>query len=163
MQDHLRYWKHLSIHALLWCHSVFLATVVWDFFLTVILADPTRTLVFIGLTPVISTTIVSLWLVGIFASMFTLIFLLNYLEEKRYIFVVYLSYITIIIAYTLLSIIAFINPLLCWPVLMNYGVNILAGCCLIYFRHLVSVGLCSEHTSTTPAPDQSSGRRRHES
>ena len=65
MEQTLSYWKNLSVRMLLAIRMMFLTTVVWDFFLTVVITTSARSMVLTGIGLQFVPIIIILWVICI--------------------------------------------------------------------------------------------------
>lgn len=141
MKNEISYWKALAQNMFLIIQGLFIATVIWDFFLTVIVPGSTRSHIFYGLSLPISIGIISIWIIGIFLMtgiFFTFILRENYTLFPR---TINIEYIGIILFYTLLCVISFFNPVIVWPIILNYTINIIWAVSIICFKNSIQYGL----------------------
>src|ERR1017187_10544158 len=61
-----KFWKTLSLNMLFANQALFIASTAWDFFLTVVVSNSARSMIFSALPFGISVFIIVPWLVGIF-------------------------------------------------------------------------------------------------
>jgi hypothetical protein len=118
---------------------LFLVNVSWDFFLTVLVNTSEGALVIAGLP---GAAIILLTLSWIIVTFVLAIKLLSYLKKREtndnpLIFWVHFGYVFLMILYVILMILAILNPLVPWPVVIQYLVNVLWAATLVYFRHRV--------------------------
>lgn len=136
MEHETTYWKSLSLNLLFAFQVLFLATATWDFFLTAVISNSHRALVFSQLGAISTGLIVVPWLASLFVlSIMLIVFLIN--KEKNQPILttrVHYEYGVFSIIYLVLAISATTNPLVGWPVVLNYIVNFFWSIILIYFR-----------------------------
>jgi hypothetical protein len=133
------FWRHAALDMLFVFQFLFLLNVSWDFFLTVLLNTSQGALVIAGL-PTLAVTLLSLsWIIVVFVLA---VKLLSYLKKREtddnpLVFWVHFGYIFLMILYVVLMILAILNPVVAWPIIVQYLVNILWAATLIYFRHRI--------------------------
>lgn len=131
-------WKELATSQLNALRILFLMTVSWDFFLTIISKASQRALLLTGVGAQYTPIVVIPW-----AACILLLAILLYFQLKKddqsvvtqYGYYVYFAFIGL---YVILSCIALINPLISWPLMLNYIVNILWASTIVYFRFKVN-------------------------
>ena len=140
MIDMCTYWKNLSLNMLCIFQGAFLATTTWDFFLTVVVHSH-RSLVFAGLSAGTATFIILPWIVGIFIMAAMLVAYMISKEKSALSKRINFEYSGIVCVYVVLFFMALFNPLVSWPVAMNYLVNIVWAISLMYFRIAIRKGI----------------------
>jgi hypothetical protein len=133
MKEKYTYWKRVAFNMLFTCQALFLGTTAWDFFLTVIVQSH-RSLVFTGIGASLSTFIILPWIIGIFVLMFMLLLYMANEDKQLMITRWNFDYIGMIILYVIMFVLALTNPVVAWPILLNYLINIAWAGSLIYFR-----------------------------
>lgn len=133
-------WKALVGRFLILVRMIFALTITWDFFLTVVVSTSQRAQVLTGLGAVFAPWIVGLWLVvllGMLVLLYDHAFINTDMKtvNKKKMYLVHGVFVLTIILYASLAILAFLNPLVFWPVVVNFCVNILWSGTLIYFRY----------------------------
>lgn len=116
--------------------GLFLATTTWDFFLTVVV-NSHRSLVFSGLASGTAMFIIIPWILGIFVLALVILSFLSRKDIPKLTRRVNYEYGLFILIYGALAILAITNPVIMWPVVMNYIVNIIWAGALIYFRSVI--------------------------
>jgi hypothetical protein len=132
-------WKNLALLMLTAIRVVFLATVTWDFFLTLITKASQRSLALTGVGAVYAPFIIIPWAAAIFilaALLFDRAFR-DWASITKYGYIIYVFFI---ILYLSLAILAYINPLVSWPLIFNFVVNAIWSGVIMYFRCMVSNG-----------------------
>lgn len=117
--------------------ALYICTTVWDFFLTVAIPNSNRSQIFSALSPTLSVTIILCWLASI---LILTVILFSYLLKDEYTPVtptVNIEYSIIIVLYACILIITLFNPIILWPLVLNYIVNIIWGITLICFRKAI--------------------------
>lgn len=131
-------WKAYSYRVLMTLQVLFVATLTWDFFLTVLVKTSHRASVILGTTSAIAPIIIFFWILVII-GLLVLAFCSSKADagiaSSKFIRYEYLFLVMSMILYVALIILALINPLVLWPILINYAVNIIWVCLLIYFRY----------------------------
>lgn len=128
-------WKQLAESLLNGLRILFLMTVSWDFFLTLVSKASQRALVLTGVGSGYTPIIFVPWAFCLFVLA---LFVLQHLTRKnqssplKHGQFIYYAFIGL---YLILSCIAFMNPLISWPLIINYLVNIVWAGTIIYFRH----------------------------
>ena len=116
--------------------ALFLASTTWDFFLTIIVANSHRALIFSQLGIFTSGIIVTLWLILIFVlAALLLVFL--YKKDKNQpglATVVHHGYFILSLIYLIFFFLGIVNPVVAWPIVLNYMVNFVWSIALIFFR-----------------------------
>lgn len=130
-------WKDLSTSLLTALRILFLMTVSWDFFLTIIAKASQRALLLTGIGAQYTPFIIIPWACAILILAILLLAHLKHIDQSVVTTYGYAVYIIFIIIYTLLTIITFMNPLVAWPLAINYLVNITWAAIIIYFRFKV--------------------------
>lgn len=135
-------WKDLATSLFTALRVFFLVTSTWDFFLTIVAKASQRALVLTGIGASYTPYIVMPWACSIILLAFLL---LDHLRKKdqsivtRYGVYVYVAFIAIYIS---LAILAVINPLVSWPLVLNFLANAGWAVAIMYFRFkLKSTGL----------------------
>lgn len=130
------YWKSLCLNLLFAFQALFLASTTWDFFLTVIVANSHRALIFSQLGIFTTGIIVIPWLVLIFVlSAMLLVFL--YKKDKNQPELatgVHYGYFILSLLYLIFFFLGIFNPVVAWPIVLNYIVNFVWSIVLIFFR-----------------------------
>lgn len=120
--------------------ALFIGTVAWDFFLT-ILTQSIRSHIFTGMPAAVSMMIIIPWILGIFILLaMLLIFMINkdtdpLISNKNF------EYGGMALVYIILFFIGLFNPLIPWPIVLNYLLNIVWAGSLICFRIAILRGL----------------------
>ena len=127
-------WKTLATSLLTAIRILFLTTVSWDFFLTIVSKASQRALVLTGVGAQFAPYIIIPWAVAIFVLAVLLLFHLFNSDPAFVTHYGYYIYVVFIVLYVALGILAFINPLISWPLIFNFGVNALWSAAIIYFR-----------------------------
>lgn len=130
-------WKKLATSQLTALRILFLLTVSWDFFLTIIAKAAQRALVLTGVGTTYTPFIIFPWAITLFALALLILLHLKKDDQAAITTYGYFVYISFIIIYAMLAIIAFINPLVAWPLIINYLVNIVWAISIMYFRSKV--------------------------
>ena len=120
--------------------GLFLASTTWDFFLTVVVQSH-RALVFAGLSAGTSAFIILPWIVGIFIVAAMLVFFMISKEKAVLSTRINFEYIGMALVYAALFFIAIFNPMVAWPVVVNYIVNVVWAVSLVYFRTAIRQGM----------------------
>lgn len=119
--------------------ALFLATTIWDFFLTVLVQSSQRALVFSGLGNVATVWfVIAPWAVCIALLVITFIIFLIYHDHRPIQTHIHYYYGFLGLMYIAFAILAFSNPLVMWPVIMSYIVNVIWVGFILYYRILVS-------------------------
>jgi hypothetical protein len=139
MKTEINYWKDLSLNMFLASQGLFICTTVWDFFMTVIIPNSVRSHIFSGISTTLSMILIVSWLLGIFILTGILFTFLLRDEYKPMPVTINIEYSGIILLYSVLGIISLFNPIIVWPVILNYVVNILWAFTLIYFRRAIQL------------------------
>lgn len=140
------YWRNLSLNMIQAFQGIFLATTAWDFFLTVII-DSHRSLVLANFAGLASALIIIPWIAGIFVLLIVFLSFLmrrDSLDTKIMKHRVSLEYSIFVVIYSVLAVLAIINPVISWPVVLNYLVNVVWAALLIYFRTKVINGFAGK-------------------
>ena len=133
----LRTWKELATSQLNALRILFLMTVSWDFFLTMTAKASQRALVLTGVGAQYTPFIVIPWALCILLLAILVYFQLRRIDQSivtQYGYYIFFAFIGL---YLILMLVALINPLILWPLLVNYAVNIVWALTIIYFRYKV--------------------------
>ena len=130
------YWKSLVMDMLLVYQGLFVASAVWDFFMTVVMPTSMRSHVFSILSHGLSAFVILPWLVGIFILIGLLFshFIINVDYKSITLGTLWLEYGPMMYVYVILFIISIFNPLVGWPLVLNYLTSIFWIISLIHFR-----------------------------
>jgi hypothetical protein len=135
METLRNYWREKCLNALFTLQALFLGTAIWDFFLTVIIETSKRSEVFAVLAPGLSGIILIPWLGSI---IILTLFLFRVLMRKHYdkplLKPLHIGYFILFLVYLILMILALINPVITWPLVMNYFINGSWAVAILYFR-----------------------------
>lgn len=116
--------------------ALFIATITWDFFLTVVIKTSQRAHILMGPGAVFAPFVTILWIaiiIGCFCLMIGPIFKSPVDVTPVRKFTIYSVLISVIFLYGGLTILAFINPLVLWPVVVNFMVDMTWAFALLYF------------------------------
>lgn len=132
MKEKYTYWKRVAFNMLFTYQALFLGTTSWDFFLTVIVQSH-RSLIFSSLGAA-SMFLIFPWIIGLFVLTFML--LIYMVDEEKQLMVTKwnFDYIGMIILYIIMFLLALFNPIVAWPIMLNYLINIAWAGSLLYFR-----------------------------
>jgi hypothetical protein len=133
MTDQHTYWKNLSLNMLCLFQGLFLASTTWDFFLTVVVHSH-RALVFAGLSTGTAAFIILPWITGIFIMAAMLVAFMISKEKSVMSTRINFEYGGMICVYLVLFFMAMFNPVVAWPIVMNYLVNAVWAASLIYYK-----------------------------
>jgi len=133
MKNLLINWKKLSLNMFLTYQILFVFTVIWDFFVTVAVPNTVRAHIFSSLPLITSVAIIVPWLLWIFiiAGIICLCIMkddCNVIYERSV-----LKYGSIAVLYSIMLVLSIISPLVIWPVLVSYSINIIWALTLVYF------------------------------
>ena|ERR1700756_3526715 len=134
----LQTWKELATSQLTALRILFLMTVTWDFFLTIVSRASQRAMVLTGVGAQYTPIIVIPWAICILILAVLIFAHLKKDDQSiitKYGYFVYFAFVGL---YLILSCIAFINPLIAWPLMINYAVNIGWALVIVYFRYKLS-------------------------
>lgn len=129
-------WRELAFKMLVILRTLFVVTISWDFFLTIGFQTAQRALVFTGIGSMFAPYLIALWLFTIVGLVFVLIYGTygkKECEEK----IGKLAYILLASSFLLygsLLVLSIIIPVVAWPVVLNYLINLSWVISLIYFR-----------------------------
>jgi hypothetical protein len=137
MPKQLFYWKTLALNMLFAFQGLFIISTAVDFFLTV-LSNSARSQVLTELSPLASMIIILPWIAGIFILALMLIIFIANTSNKPWIPGVDIEYSGMLLLYLALFFIAIFNPLVIWPVVVNYLAHIIWVCAIMYFRIAVN-------------------------
>lgn len=129
-------WRELAYKMLIMLRVLFTITLSWDFFLTVGFQTSQRALVFSGVGALFSPYLIILWLLCIVGMTFILIYG-TYGKKECQEKISKLAYLLMaggFVLYGSLVILAIMNPIVAWPVILNYIVNLGWVMSLVYFR-----------------------------
>lgn len=127
------YWKNLALNMLIAFQSLFIGSTATDFFLTV-LVDTNRSQVLFGFSSLATVAIILPWILGIFMLSIMLGVVITSENSIPWIPGIDIEYIGMLLLYLVLFLIAIFNPLIAWPIIMNYLVHAAWVCVIIYFR-----------------------------
>lgn len=136
MSDIDNFWKICVLNMIQIFQGLFLATTTWDFFLTIIVKSH-RSLVFSVMAPGTAMFIIVPWILGIFILSIIILSFFSRGGMPKLTKRVNYEYGLFIFIYGALAILAIFNPIVMWPVVMNYIVNIIWAGILIYIRSIV--------------------------
>lgn len=131
-------WKGLSQKLLITLRTLFVATLTWDFFLTVVIKTSARAHVLQGMAAPFAPFVVIVWLITIIGlSLLLLDIVFNKTADdadgnRKY--TAYGLLILSIFLYVILAVLAFVNPIVIIPVIINFIVNLAWAVALLYFR-----------------------------
>lgn len=134
-------WKTYSYRALLTLQILFVSTITWDFFLTVLVKASHRANVLLGASSAIAPIIIFFWILAIVGlSILAFNSSKEDMEDAGSIHTRYEYFFLALAAilYILLAWLAIANPLVLWPIVINYLVNIGWVSLLVYFRYYFS-------------------------
>ena len=134
---HPHTYKELAYKMLIMLRTLFVVTMTWDFFLTVGFYGSQRALILTGalVAPYIPI-IIGVWALLIVGMIFILIYG-TYGSKECEGKITTLAYILLsscFVLYSILLILALLNPVITWPVILTYIINIGWIMSLIYFR-----------------------------
>ena len=141
MRTQIKYWKTLALNMLTASQSLFVVNTVWDFFMTVVVPNSVRSHIFANISATASIFIILPWLIGIFALTILLFGSLVNGENELIKHKINIEYGAIMIVYIALFIVSCFNPVMVWPIMLNYVVNIVWACTLICFRRAIQDGV----------------------
>lgn len=133
------YWKALAFNCSVVSQFLFLATMCWDFFLTVLVEDSHRSLIF-AIFPFSSAVIVIPWIIGIFLLLGCLIIFIEKQHGEWEGIPARFGFKITAIVYFVLFILAVFNPVISTPLAINYLVNIGWVISLMYTRRKIISG-----------------------
>ena len=113
---------------------LFIGTTAWDFFMTVVVSNSLRSLIFSELPSGMSVFIIAPWLLGLFILTATILAFIFKNEFGPPITPINFEYGGIMIVYIILFILSLFNPAVSWPLVVNYLINIVWAGTLICFR-----------------------------
>lgn len=131
------FWKKLAINMHLVSQFLFVLSTIWDFFLTVIIHS-VRSGIF-DMVPSWAIFIIGPWIIMIFILSFLLIVSIV-TEDRPVVKHDTYGYVVMIIIYAILFLLSLFNPLISWPLLLNYLVSILWATSLAYFKLAIIKG-----------------------
>lgn len=129
-------WKKISREFWVCIRIIFLLTITWDFFLTVIFQSSYREVVLNTLGPIIAPVLISTWLVCIVGIAIVLLTVLDSsgTAHKRFEKTAYVLLAATVFVYLTLTIGAMIG-VATWPIVLNYAVNTVWAAMIIYFKY----------------------------
>lgn len=129
------YWKAKCLNALFTLQALFLGTAIWDFFLTVIVDTSQRSEIFSVLEPGLSGLILIPWLGSIIVlALFLFRVLTKDVSKKPLLKSLHIGYFIMFLVYLALMILSLLDPIIIWPLVMNYFINGAWAIAIIYFR-----------------------------
>lgn len=133
-------WKKFALEILVVFRSLFTITLIWDFFLTVGFPSSQRALVLTGIGAAFAPYIIFFWILCIIGITFTLIYTTYGTPdcENKITKIAYMFLTGTFFLYGLLIVLAILNPVMAWPVILSYVANIGWIMGLIYFRREVT-------------------------
>ena|ERR1035437_1501144 len=131
------FWKKLTINMLLVSQLLFILNTIWDFFLTIML-HAARSRIF-EILPGMAALIITPWIVMIFILSASLI--VSMLSgEKLVVKYDKYGYMVITTIYLVLFVLSLFNPMISWPIMLNYIVNATWAISIIYFKSSIIKG-----------------------
>jgi len=140
MSNPVSYWKNIALNMLVAFQGLFIASTTWDFFLTVVVKESHRALVFSTLAPAAATFIIVPWILGI---LFLAAMLAIYSFNKDSIIAsrIHYEYSGMTVLYMFLFVLGCLSASISWPLLLNYAVNCVWAISLVYFRIVIQKGI----------------------
>lgn len=140
LMDDKNLWKGFSRKLIMTMRTLFVATITWDFFLTVVIKTSQRAHVLMGPGAVFAPFLIIIWAVVIMGLCYILLDVVRIQSpaieaENRRKYTAYGLLLLTIILYISLTILAIMNPVVMWPVVVNFAVNLGWGVALFYFRN----------------------------
>jgi hypothetical protein len=118
--------------------ALFLATIVWDFFLTVLVPTSHRALVLSGLGSVATVYFVIVpWAICILVSLITFIIFLCNTDHNPIRGVSHYKYAILGIIYMCFTALAILNPAVTWPIVLSYIINVVWAGTILYYRVVI--------------------------
>ena len=129
-------WRELAYNMLVILRTLFVITISWDFFLTIGFQTAQRALVLTGIGSMFAPYLIVLWLITIVGLVFVLIYGTYGKEgcEGKIGKIAYFFLGVAFVLYGTLLILAVLNPVVAWPIVLNYLINLSWIISLIYFR-----------------------------
>ena len=132
------YWKKLAINMHLVSQFLFVLSTIWDFFLTTIVHSA-RTGIF-DIIPGLAIFVIGPWIIIIFILSLLLLIASIVTEDRLVVRHDKYGYAMMIIIYAILLSLALINPLISWPLTLNYLVNVFWAASLVCFKSAIVKG-----------------------
>jgi hypothetical protein len=129
-------WKELAYKMLIMLRVLLVATLSWDFFLTFGFQASQRALLLSGIGSVFTPYVIALWILTIIGMTFILVYGTYGKKEceEKISKIAYLLMASGFVLYGSLIILSLLNPIVAWPVILNYMVNLVWIMSLIYFK-----------------------------
>lgn len=141
-------WEQVAKRLFFMLRLFFLATLSWEFFLTITTTSSVRYALFHILPPLMQSAIVIVWVISLLGLLG--IFLNSTIRHEHdvpYInTVAYLMVMSIVVVNVVFIIMAFISGNVVATLLMSHGVNVVWGICLIYARKLITYKVSNSKT-----------------
>ncbi len=132
-------WETTAQRLLLALRILFVTQLTWEFFLTIVFKTSVRSHVLMGAIAPFAPFIVVIWLiviVGLTALVSEGVYRTTAIEptlKRQYIAYTLIGVTTLL--YTVLTILAIVNPLTAWPVALSFGMDIMWSVAMFYFRY----------------------------
>lgn len=142
------YWKKIAINMYIALYTLFVGTVAWDFYLTLVTTSLRSTTLHI-LPSGISAFIIFSWLGAVLILSFMLMFFI--FTKDQYAIPPYITfpYVLIMCVYGALFVLAILTPAIPIPLAVNYLVNAVWAAILIYFTHEIRLALLKKQPNPT--------------
>ena len=123
MEKSRNYWRTKALHVLFTLQALFLATSIWDFFFTILLQGSPRSEMLILLGSASSFILIPWVIATIVLALFLFRVLTREPGNMKLIKPVHVGYVVMSLVYLALMVVAFLNPAVAWPLVLNYFVN----------------------------------------
>jgi hypothetical protein len=130
--------KEVAYNLLIALQALFLASTVWDFFLTVLVPSSHRALVFSGLGSVATVYFLIVpWALCILVSLITFIVFLCNTDHNPIRKGSHYKYAILGLIYLCFTVLAILNPAVMWPIVFNYIVDVVWVGVILYYRVVI--------------------------
>jgi hypothetical protein len=130
--------REVAYNLLIALQALFLATVTWDFFLTVLVPNSHRALVFSGLGSAATVYFVIVpWAICILWALISFIAFLCNTDHNPVRGMTHYKYATLGLIYLCFTVLAILNPAVMWPIVLNYIITVTWAGIILYYRVVI--------------------------
>lgn len=130
--------RKLAFDLLITLQALFLVTTIWDFLFTVLVPGSYRALVFSGLGSVATVSLVIVpWALCITFLVITFVIFLVCRDHRPIQSHIHYYYGFLGLMYLGFTLLALSNPLITWPIVINYIVNVVWAASIVYYRIVI--------------------------
>lgn len=130
--------KEVAYNLLIALQALFLATTVWDFFLTVLVPNSHRALVFSGLGSIATVYFIIIpWAICILWALITFVIFLCNTDHNPIRGMTHYKYAILGLIYVCFTVLAILNPAVMWPIVLNYIINVVWVGLILYYRVVI--------------------------